>query len=250
MARWLAQLTVAANQWGDSGARDSESAPRRRDSQRRQGRQLRPPPEQLPPVLGGHTVLFAGVQAHRKWVCGVCHRSSATRFPFAARRCPGSAVAAWARFARSATSGEVVGRGHTLMLTGPHVWCFDCGATACSRAVLLKKACPGAMRGAQCKWRMQARQRLLLGLHPEHRTPLHSDTVPEPGQPWPPGFSAAVAEARSSGTTVAARPKPTRRPRSSTAASVAQRQPAAQAPRLLPVLEAMRDRIRARAAAA
>ena len=50
---------------------------------------------------------------------------------------------------------------------------------------------------------VQARLRLLLGLHPHSRVPLGADTVPEPGQPMPTGFDAAVRAAEASGVTAA-----------------------------------------------
>ena len=247
MARWLARITLAANSWGDAKARDSVDAPSRRRAERRQCKRARPPPEPLPPVLGGHTIVFAGAHAGRKWVCAVCHSSASTRMPFAARRCPGSSAAPWVRCTRSAAvRGKTVGRGHTLLLTGPHVWCFDCGATACARTVLLKKPCPGSMRGPQSKWRMQARQRLLLGLHPDHRMPLGHRTMPEPGQPWPAGYDAALKDALASRTSAASGPKRRR------GAGVAASQPDQERGerRALPALAPMLARIRARAAAA
>lgn len=207
MGRWVAQVTVAANAWGPSRIRDSESAPRRRGPGAPRLRRPRPPAEVLSPALGGHDIAFVGAECVRQWVCRVCHRSAERRMPFAARPCQGSAAARWAQQAVvAASTGAAYGKGHVLLLSDAITWCFCCGAYACAQARLLQKPCPGHVRTSQ--WRRNARQRLLMGLHPDKRTPLAGDAVPEPGTQLPTGFAVAVRAALRSSTTVASAPPP------------------------------------------
>ena len=67
------------------------------------------------------------------------------------------------------------------------------------RACNLAKPCVGRPLG----FLVQARQRLLLGLHPSSRVPLDHGTVPEPGARLPPGYDDAVCLARRPATTAA-----------------------------------------------
>ena len=97
----------------------------------------------------------------------------------------------------AAGNGESIGRGHCLLLTGTVTWCLTCGASACVRARYLAQPCRGRARG----FLVQARQRLLLGLHPSSRVPLGAGTIPEPGQSLPAGFATAVRKAELSGAT-------------------------------------------------
>jgi len=76
---------------------------------------------------------------------------------------------------------------------------LKCGANACARAHHLARPCPGTCRG----FLVQARQRLLLGLHPSSRVPLAAETVPESGQLMPAGFSQARRAAEASKTAAA-----------------------------------------------
>ena len=132
--------------------------------------------------------------------CRICRRSAKARASLCYSRCPGSAVQRWARAAAlAAASGETAGSGHYLLMTGPVVWCWKCGAYACARAHLLSQPCPGIARG----FRRQAWQRLLLGLHPSSRVPLGADAVPEPGRSMPTGFASAVRGAEASGARAA-----------------------------------------------
>ena len=192
-------------------------------------------------------LFFVEMHARQQWVCGVCHQSASAHMPFATRRCPGSAAVPWARATHTAAArGDSFDSGHTLMLTGPHVWCFCCGANACARTVLLKRPCPRGIHGPQSSWRRQARQRLLLGLHPDHRTPLGHRAMPEPGRPWPVGYDAALRDALASGTSAAKGPKRRR------GAGAASSQPHAREHGergALPALAPMLARIRAKAAA-
>ena len=156
----------------------------------------------MAPSLGGHDLAFVGEASGRRWVCRVCHRSSSQRLPFATRPCTGSAALRWAQQASAAAgAGTAYGVGHTLLLSDTITWCFRCGAYACAQARLLQQPCPGNVRASQ--WRRHARQRLLLGLHPDKRTPLARDAVPEPGAELPEGFASAVRAAERSQTTVA-----------------------------------------------
>ena len=241
MARWVAAITVHANSCGDANLRDSESLPAARDrrSQRQQERRRRPARPVIAPELGGHDFRRTHGMVRRAWQCIVCHCTTNNPVRLSHQHCSGSAVCRWARqSAALADRGRGMGEGHTLLLTGTVVWCFRCGASACVRAQNLLKPCPRKPRG----YLVQSRQRLLLGLHPEHRTPLGHEPTPEPGQPGPPGFENAVALARASSTTVAAQPKRARR----AGAAPAPEPRVAPAVRLLPALEAMRDRIRQR----
>ncbi len=138
--------------------------------------------------------------------------------------------------AAAASTGESTGGGHRLLLTGSVVWCWRCGANAGGRAHYLAKPCPGRAVG----FLGQARQRLLLGLHPTSRVPLDAVTVPEPGGSLPEGFALAVQAAASSATAAA----PARSGRMS-----AVRPPRAEC-FVSPRLSALRDRVRAREAAA
>ena len=200
MAWWVAQVTSAANSWGPQALRDSESAPARNTAPR-VGRRQKPRLEEMPVALGGHDILYQGGLLARPWQCRTCHRSAAKRTALCYSRCPGSAVKRWAHAAAAAAaSGEGAARGHHLLLTGTVAWCWRCGAYACVQARYLTRPCPGRARG----FLAQARQRLLLGLHPSSRLPLGDFTVAEPGQSLPAGFSVAVREAEASRTSAAA----------------------------------------------
>ena len=200
MARWVARVTVAATGHGPAALRDSDSAPAGRRRGAAPARRRRRPPAHIPAALGGHDVAWQGCHLARPWQCRLCRRSAAKRLTLDRARCPGSAVARWAQAAEAAADlGAGSGGGHVLLLTGPVVWCWRCGANACVRAQGLAKACPGVLRG----FLAQAHQRLLLGLHPGSRRPLEAETVPEPGAALPRGFAAAVRRAEASRTTAA-----------------------------------------------
>ena len=237
MAWWVARVTLSANAWGPQALRDSSSAPkglRRGPAGAARMRRLR---EVIPVALGGHDVTCAWPHLARPWQCRCCHRTAAKLSALCYSRCPGSAVRRWARMAAAAAAtGEGAGGGHYLLLTDNVVWCWRCGANACVRAHNLVKQCPGRAGG----FLVQARQRLLLGLHPTSRVPLNAATVPEPGRALPVGFDKAVQAAASSAT----------------AAALSKRMPVrgVAAPRaaclVSPRLAALRDRVRAREAAA
>ena len=196
MAWWVARVTIAANSWGHLALRDSDPAPDRRA--RASPRQRRPAKrEEIPLALGGHDITHQRGILARKWQCRVCHRSSANRAALSYSRCPGSAVKRWAQAAAAATCGKGTGVGHHMLLTGNVVWCWRCGANACVQARSLAQPCAGRPRG----FLAQARQRLLLGLHPSSRKPLGDETVPEPGSSLPEGFQLAVLQAGKSKTT-------------------------------------------------
>jgi len=195
MARWVAQVTVDANAWGPNRLRDSENAARRFGPviPRRLRRTTRR--DEIPPALGGHVLAPTVGATSRRWECSVCRRAAVHRPTLAVTRCRGSAVRRWeAQAADLAQLRGNPGAEHELLLTGAVVWCFKCGANACSRAVALSRPCPGRTEG----FHVQAKQRLLLGLHPATRAPLRADTVPQPGGQLPRTFRAAVARARSS----------------------------------------------------
>ena len=198
MAWWIARVTAAANAWGPDRRRDSEPRSRRRLAQQQDAGGRRRA-EEIPIPLGGHDIVPAAAHTARAWQCRVCHRSAARRQALASSRCPGSAVRRWAsQAAAAASSGKGSGGGHTLLLTGSIVWCFRCGASACTRAHLLLRPCRGRLLSLA-----QAHQRLLLGLHPTTRVPLGHATVPEPGRQLPANFAAAVRHAEASATTAA-----------------------------------------------
>ena len=200
MAWWVAWVTLASNAWGPLALRDSDSAPVGRP--RKPAGAARAPRirEEIPAALGGHDLTCVRQHLARPWQCRVCHRTSAMREALCFSRCPGSAVLRWARLAAAAGAmGECVGGGHHLLLTGTLAWCWRCGAYACVHARNLAKPCPGR----PCTFLAQARQRLLLGLHPGTRVPLCAVTVPEPGRSMPLGFGAAVQRAMASATTAA-----------------------------------------------
>ena len=117
--------------------------------------------------------------------------------------CSDTAVKKWARAnAGMAMAGEGLGVGHTLLLTGTIVWCWKCGANGCIRPVNLRQPCTGRLE----KFQGQARQRLLMGLHPHTRVPLGVPTLPEPGTVLPHGFDHAAREAQRSATSVSSAP--------------------------------------------
>ena len=236
MAWWVARVTLAANNWGPRALRDSDSAPRGRRRGAAPAPRVRRPREEVPVALGGHDIACAWRHLARPWQCRTCHRTAAKRSGLCFTRCSGSAARRWARMAAgAAASGVGAGGGHHLLLTGNVVWCWRCGANACVRARGLVRQCPGRADG----FRAQARQRLLLGLHPASRVPLDADTVPEPGWAMPAGFEGAVRLAEKSATSAAApRRAPARGP-------VAVRGACFTTPRI----EAVRARVRAREAA-
>ena len=172
MAWWVARVTLAANAWGPSALRDSESAPRgqrRTDSARRRPKRG---PQEVPLALGGHDIMCAREHLRRPWRCRVCHRSSATFMTIASTRCPGSVARKWA-LASCERRQHGFGGGHTLLLTGVVTWCWRCGANSCVRTRHLSKPCPGWPSGTLA----QAKRRLLLGLHPKTRLPLRADAM-------------------------------------------------------------------------
>jgi hypothetical protein len=242
MAWWVARVTLAANQWGPLGLRDSESAARRSGPRELRRLRRRAPPEDIPPALGGHTVVRAASSCARPWLCVVCRCSARRRDTLATTRCRGSAVVRWARRATEAAErGEALGCDHQLLLTGLLVWCFRCGANTCTRAVNLAKPCPRRVTA----FLAQARQRLLLGLHPSTRVPLVGATAPEPGAAWPPGYTAALAAAQASCTRAAASPPRRRGPPGVARDSPA---PPASVPAAAPPEPAWRAAMRARLA--
>jgi len=253
MARWVAQVTIDANAWGPHQLRDSEAAARRLGPRvPRRLRKIRRR-EEIPAALGGHVLVPSNGSSTRRWECSVCKRAAVHRPTLAATRCRGSASRRWA--ARAAELAHVAGRvdgGHELLLTGAVVWCFRCGANACSKAVALSRPCPGRAEG----FLLQARQRLLSGLHPATRAPLHAETTPQPGAHLPPGFAAAVAVARSSRVRPGLSPADTRclartsRPRGRPAAPVRVAAATGPAPPEPAWRAAMRARLAARVAAA
>ena len=236
MAWWVARVTLAANAWGPHALRDSDSAPvgrRRKPTVDARALRVR---EEIPTALGGHDLACFRQHLARPWQCRICHRTAAKRETLCFSRCLGSAVLRWARLAATAAaSGDRVGTGHHLLLTGTLVWCWRCGAYACARARNLAKPCPGRPSAFSA----QARQRLLLGLHPATRAPLCDATVPEPGRPMPSGFDAAVRQAMASATAAAAAR------RAPAAVSALTRPALADTPRLAQ----LRARVRAREAA-
>ena len=150
--------------------------------------------------MGGHDIVKSSAYTARSWQCRCCHRTATNRAALAYSRCPGSAVRRWARAAAAAATSEMSsGSGHCLLLTGTVAWCWKCGASACVQARRLALPCVGRLRGSL----VQARQRLLLGLHPSSRVRLNAVTVPEVGQVLPLGFAKAVEEAEISGTRAA-----------------------------------------------
>jgi len=245
MAWWVARVTLEANQWGPDKLRDSDAAARRagprvpRRLRRRAGR------DEIPTALGGHTLVPANTPGSRRWMCTVCRRAAMHRPTLAVTRCRGSVALRWAsRATAMADQKGVTDQAHCLLSTGQVSWCFHCGANACTKAVLLARPCPGRSEG----FLAQARQRLLLGLHPATRAPLHSGTVAQLGGALPRTFEAAVVAARAS-RVKAAGPLPLKadkgsgsRTGSGLAAGSAQPEPAWRT--------AMRARIAARAAAA
>jgi len=193
MAWWVARVTVAANAWGPLALRDTDSAPVARWHRPAGARRARRRAEAIPCEFGGHDIRREEDVLKRQWHCRVCHRSAATRTSLARSRCQGSAAVRWARVAAlAAADGNPLGGGHCLLMTGPVVWCWKCGANACVRPRHLLQPCVGKVRG----FLTQARRRLLLGLHPGTRVPLADATVAEPGHELPPGFVAAAAVAR------------------------------------------------------
>jgi len=163
MAWWVARIAVSANAWGPQAMRDSSSALRGRRRGPAGATRTRRRREEIPVALGGHDVACAWPHLARPWQCRCCHRTAARRSALSYGRCPGSAVRRWARSAAAAAvTGEGAGGGHYLLLTGNVVWRWRCGANACVRAHNLTRQCPGRAAG----FLVQARQRLLLGLHP------------------------------------------------------------------------------------
>ena len=146
--------------------------------------------------MGGHEITYDASLA-KPWQCRVCRRTAGRRTTLSFSRCPGSAIKRWAQSA--AVSCTLAGGGHHLLRTGNVTWCWKCGANACARAHHLARPCPGTCRG----FLVQARQRLLLGLHPSSRVPLAAETVPESGQLMPAGFSQARRAAEASKTAAA-----------------------------------------------
>ena len=133
----------------------------------------------------------------KPWQCKVCHRTAAKRATLIYGRCPGSAARRWAQVAEaSAASGKGMGVGHALVMTDHIVWCWRCGASACVRARHLTQPCPGNATG----WMAQARQRLLLGLHPHSRVPLGGAAVALPGEVVPRELVNAIRAAEMSAT--------------------------------------------------
>ena len=198
MAWWVAEVTLAANAWGPQSLRDSESAPAGARSRRLRVARSRPPREEIPLAFGGHDIVGPVEHLARPWQCRCCHKSASKRATLAHSRCPGSAVWRWDTAARK--TSEVLhgfaGR-HCLLVTGTVVWCWKCGANACVRARRLAAPCPGRPRG----FLVQARQRLLLGLHPSSRIPLNAVAIPADGHAMPAASEREVSEARASRTT-------------------------------------------------
>ena len=203
MAKWVAMVTVEANAWGEAKLRDAESAPRRRRQLCEGSRRAKPSKPVIGPALGGHDFKPTDGMIRRGWQCALCHCTTDRPARLTHQHCAGSAVRRWAaQTAALAGRTSGVGEGHTLLLTGTVVWCFQCGASASVRASNLLKPCPRRTRG----YLVQNRQRLLLGLHPDTRVPLRAPTVPEPGRALPAGFTAAQEAAVCSGTRPASRP--------------------------------------------
>jgi hypothetical protein len=119
-----------------------------------------PPPRVLiirPVPLGGHDLRREG----SNWRCAICKHATATFTALCGRKCTGSAVSVWAaRAVADAARGRADGGGHRRMLSGDILWCRVCGAFSTSRAVGLAKACSG-VPGVSGRL-----ARLLRGVHP------------------------------------------------------------------------------------
>jgi hypothetical protein len=110
-----------------------------------------------PVPLGGHDLRWTG----KAWRCSICKRSTANFSSLCGRKCEGSAVAIWAaRAVVDAARGCADGGGHLRMLTGDLLWCRSCGAFSTTKAVGLAKACTGKPGNSG------RLARLLRGVHP------------------------------------------------------------------------------------
>ena len=173
---WVGRVTAAASHFTlDDGrvARDSVPGPlhpRAATIARRVRTALAP----RPPELGGHLARKRGAAS----VCVECRGTSCAHAAFAAKRCKGSAVQAWAeRACRDAGCGATDGGGHSRRLTGGILWCNACGAYAELRAVGLGEPCKGRPRDGAAAWR---RNRMRAGLHPASGRALAGPLLIEP----------------------------------------------------------------------
>jgi hypothetical protein len=190
-ARWVGQVTRAANHFRVPGPTEGDEGSYRRDSTARDarvraahaeyadggvGRLKRPRGvvEPRPVQLGGHQ----RVRRNGRWFCLACRAFS--RLPrFASQRCRGSAVQAWAERASADAGRDVVdGGGHARRLTGPLLWCERCGAYADRCARGLTRPCAKWPANAAAEAR---RDRLRQRLHPITGEYLAAVTVVEPG---------------------------------------------------------------------
>ena len=168
MGRWIGIATAAASRFplpdGSGFVRDS--APRIKPphvSANPIVRRKRVRAAPRPAELGGHMI-----RKRRGCVfCVACRESSNAPDKFAAKRCPGSAVLAWAeRACRDAAVGATDGGGHARRLTGGILWCDDCGAYADKLARGLTRACrkrPHDTATARRRDRLRARKHPITG---------------------------------------------------------------------------------------
>jgi hypothetical protein len=206
-ARWVGQVTCAANHFRVPGLPEDDEGSYRRDSTARdararaahtehtsggRGRLKRPRcvVEPRPVQLGGHQ----RVRRDGRWFCLACRAFS--RLPrFASQRCRGSAVQAWAERASADAERDVVdGGGHARRLTGPVLWCERCGAYADRCARGLTRPCAQWPANAAAEAR---RERLRRRLHPVTGEYLADVTVVEP---------SSFLEAAGAGTVAATLP--------------------------------------------
>ena len=98
----MAELTLAANNWGPQSLRDSESAPAGYQRKLQHKTKVRPQCGEIPLALGGHDIVGPLQHLARPWQCRCCHKTALKRAKLACSRCPGSAVSRWDRAARVA----------------------------------------------------------------------------------------------------------------------------------------------------
>jgi hypothetical protein len=167
MGRWVGRATALAGHFAlADGAHTRDSVG--------EARRVRAVPAPRPPELGGHLVRKRGAMS----VCVECRSSSAAHASFAAKRCKGSAVLAWAGRAWRAAGVELTDDGgHSRKLTGGVLWCDACGAYGEFRAKGLGDPCRKRPRNATADWR---RQRLRSGKHPATGDALYGPTLAEP----------------------------------------------------------------------
>ena len=173
-----------------SSSRPSAGTPgprrRRTETVRARPRTARPV---RPAELGGHLVRKRGAQS----MCLQCRVTSCNHVAFAAKRCKGSAVQAWAeRACRDAETGCEDGGGHARRLTDGVLWCDLCGAYAERRAMGLAEPCKKRPRDPTAAWR---RDRLRRRVHPATGCSLTGPTVIEPRSFVSAGEGAPVSSA-------------------------------------------------------